>query len=158
VHGLAELGAHLRDHVEDVLDAFIARLRSELAVPGAQRRDRAELEDHAVTMLSNLAQSLVAIEATGGLESELLKDGGEIQHVIAQLHGRQRHRLGWSEAALDREYEILDEEIATLVRRHVPEEHGDVSTALEVLHRLVARAAETSARALRQAEQSSAAG
>jgi hypothetical protein len=53
-----------------------------------------------------------------------------------------------------REYEILDEEIAALVRRHLPEERGDASTALEVLHRLVARAAAASARAFRQAEQS----
>ncbi|HEX6630435.1 MAG TPA: ATP-binding protein, partial [Gemmatimonadaceae bacterium] len=156
VHGLAEVGARLRERVEDVLEAFVARLRGELAAPGVQRRDRAELEDHAATMISNLAQSLVVIEETGGLESDLLRDGGEIQHVISQLHGRQRYRIGWTEAALMREYEILDEEIAALVRRHLPEERGDASTALEVLHRLVARAAATSARAFRQAEQSSA--
>ncbi|HEU4628131.1 MAG TPA: ATP-binding protein [Gemmatimonadaceae bacterium] len=150
VHGLAEVGAHLRANAERVLDAFVVRLRSELPVPELARLERSLLEDHGTSMLTSLAESLVILERTGGVESRMLDDGGEILRVIAQLHGRQRCRLGWTEAALAREYEILDEEIAALVRRQLPEDRGDATTALEVLRRLVSRAATTSARAFRQ--------
>ncbi len=93
------------------------------------------------------------IEETGGLESELLKDGSEIQRVIAERHGRQRAALGWSEAQYRREGEILLEEVNAVMRRRVPEGVGDVSTALHVLRRLIECATAAGARALHRAVQ-----
>src|SRR5690606_8096527 len=90
VQGLGAVAVHLRNHMEEVIEAFVASLRREPSIPEARRRTRAELEDHTTTLISNLTQSLVIIESEGGLQSEMLKDGGEIQRVLADLHGRQR--------------------------------------------------------------------
>jgi PAS domain S-box-containing protein len=151
VQGLGAVAVHLRNHMEEVIEAFVASLRREPSIPEARRRTRAELEDHTTTLISNLTQSLVIIESEGGLQSEMLKDGGEIQRVLADLHGRQRRRLGWTESDIRREYEILAGQILSLVARRVPDGAGDVDTALEVLHRLLERAAETSVQAFRHA-------
>lgn len=151
VHGLAEIGEYLRERVGDVLEAYAARLRRDPGVPRAAALRRSDLEDHQLSFLADAAQSLVVIEETGGLASELLRDGSAIQRVVAELHGRARHRQGWTEDQLEREYAILGEELEALVRRRVPDGTGDASTALGVLRRLVERAAVTARRALRHA-------
>jgi signal transduction histidine kinase len=153
VHGLGEVGEDLRERVEEVLEAYAARLRSEPSLPGASELRRSDLEDHQLAFLADLAQSLVVIGETGGLASHLLRDGSTIQRVIAELHGSTRHRQGWTDEQLAREYAILAEELEALVRRRVPDGAGDVSTALDVLRRLVARATATGRRALRHARQ-----
>jgi signal transduction histidine kinase len=155
VHGLAEIGAHLRERLDDVLEAYTARLRADPAFPQAVPLRRSELEDHQLPFLSDLAQMLLVIEETGGLESDVLRDGSTIQRVVAELHGRQRQRRGWTDAQLEREYAILGEELEYLVQRVIREGDGpgDATTALEVLHRLMGRAADTARRALRYATQ-----
>lgn len=102
-----------------------------------------------VTLIANLGQSLVIAEETGGVQSDLLKDGGEIQRVISDLHGRQRHRLGWSAEQVAREYEVLGETIDAFISRSA----GSQSSAATVLRRLLTHAAETSDRAYRHAAQ-----
>jgi hypothetical protein len=47
-----------------------------------------------------------------------MRDGTAIHRLIAERHGRQRHRLGWTEDADRREFEILREEVERAVRRH----------------------------------------
>ena len=155
VHGLAEIGAHLRERLDDVLEAYTARLRADPAFPQAAPLRRSELEDHQLPFLSDLAQTLLVIEETGGLESDVLRDGSTIQRVVAELHGRQRQRRGWTDAQLEREYAILAEELEHLVQRVIRESDGagDATTVLEVLRRLMARAADTARRALRYATQ-----
>jgi PAS domain S-box-containing protein len=154
VHGLAEVGMYLRERVEDVIAAYAARLRADPAFPQAVHLRRSELEDHQLSFLVDVAQTLVVVEETGGPESDLLRDGSTIQRVVAELHGSMRHRRGWTESLLVREYEILREEIGAVVRRRVPEGAGDVSLALEVLDRLVDRAAAIGQAALRRAAES----
>ncbi|MFL5574374.1 MAG: sensor histidine kinase, partial [Gemmatimonadaceae bacterium] len=151
VRGLAEIGEHLRERADIVIESFAARLRRESSIPAAAGLRRSDVEDHQLAFLADLAQSLVVIEESGGLAPDLLRDGSTIQRVIAELHGRTRQRQGWTDEQLAREYAILGEEIEALVRRHVPDGTGDASTALEVLQRLVGRAAATARRALRLA-------
>jgi hypothetical protein len=92
-----------------------------------------------MSFLSDLFQSLVVLENAEDLddpdESELLGDGIRIQRLISELHGQQRYRLGWTEHALEREYQILREEVDSLVRRHAPDPDraGDFSWAIDVL-------------------------
>ena len=151
VHGLAEVGMGLRERVEEVLASYAARIRTDAALPGAADLRRSEIEDHQLSFLADIAQTLVVVEETGGVDSDLLRDGSTIQRVVAELHGAMRQRRGWNEAQLDREYVILDDEIAAVVRRRVPEGMGDVTLALDVLHRLVERAHGIGVNALRRA-------
>ena len=150
IHGLAEVGAHLRAHLGELLESHVARLRGDPAFAGSATLRVSQLEDHAATFLVDIVQSLIGVDETGGIESNVLKDGSDIQRLVAELHGRQRHSLGWTERQVRREYDILLEETEALVRRRVPEGTGDASTALDVLQRLLQRAAESSVRGYRR--------
>jgi len=149
VQGLAEVGKHLRENIENVIAAYATRIRADPAFPLAPHLRRSELEDHQLSFLSDVAQTLVVIEETGGPESDLLRDGSTIQRVIAELHGGMRQRRGWTEEQLNHEYDILAEEIATLVKRQGPAV-GNVSFALGILGRLVQRARAAGLAALRR--------
>src|SRR3712207_7263161 len=48
----------------------------------------------------------------------LMQDGVEIQRLIAERHGVQRARLGWTEETLRRECEILDRKSTRLNSSH----------------------------------------
>ena len=141
-HGLAEVGHRLRGHLDDIITAYALRLRTDAAFPQVASLRRSEVEDHQLPFLADLAQTLIVIEETGGPESDLLRDGSTIQRVIAELHGAMRERREFTEAQLEREYQILHEEITAAVRRLVPDGTGDMTFALGVLERLVARARE----------------
>ncbi|HEU4563692.1 MAG TPA: ATP-binding protein [Gemmatimonadaceae bacterium] len=154
VLGLAEVGARLRERVEEVIAAFATRLSADPAMPQAAHLKRTELEDHQLSFLADVSQTLVVIEETGGPESDLLRDGSTIQRVVAELHGAMRQRRGWTEAQLTREYDILGEEIAVVVRRSGGGGGGDTSLALDILRRLIERARVTGLAALRRAAES----
>src|SRR5690606_35243898 len=85
------------------------------AVPGARDLRRPELEDHLVTLLSDLAQSLVIVGEAGPQAGTLLRDGSAIQRTIAEHHGARRHAQGWSEEAVRRDHHVLREEIERYV-------------------------------------------
>jgi signal transduction histidine kinase len=150
VLGLAEVGARLRERIEDVVAAVTTRLRADTAIPAAAQLRRAEIEDHQLSFLADVAQTLIVIEDNSGPESDLLRDGTTIQRLVADLHGAMRQHGGWTEAQLEREYTILGEEIAAAVRRGGMEGGGDVSLALEVLGRLIERARAAGVAALRR--------
>jgi PAS domain S-box-containing protein len=151
IHGLAEAGLHLRERVEEVIAAYGARMRSDPAFPQAEHLRRSELEDHQLSFLADIAQTLVMVEETGGPESDLLRDGSTIQRVIAELHGTMRQRRGWTEQQLSREYEIVAEEIAAVVRRREPGLDSETTLALDILGRLIERARASGLAALRRA-------
>jgi hypothetical protein len=152
VHGLTELGVDLRERIGGVVDTYVARLRSDAALAAVSRLlARPELEDNIVTFLDNLAQALIIVGRGGGLESDALADGKEIQRTISELHGRQRRRLGWTERQLARDYEVVGEELEAIVQRRAEEGMGDVQAALDVVRQMLAWAGEASARAYRHA-------
>ena len=154
VHGLADVGLHLRSHIEEVITVYGRRLRSDPVFPQMASLKRSEVEDHQLPFLADLAQTLIAIEETGGPESDVLRDGSTIQRVISELHGAMRERRDFTEAQLQHEYQILREEIAAVVRRLAPPGPGDSSFALSVLERLVARAREFGLAAFRRSRES----
>jgi hypothetical protein len=145
----SRMGEVLRQHIEEVIARYVARMRSDPETPRAQSMPGAILEDHALSFLSDLFQSVVIIEKADlkeWEESDLLKDGTRIQLLIADLHGRQRHRIGWSESALRREYEILDSEVERLVKGRAHDADGAraLEPTLEILRKLLKRAHDAS--------------
>jgi nitrogen-specific signal transduction histidine kinase len=105
--------------LERVLHAYVARVRSDPAMPGAREATDAQIEDHLASFLADLAGTLQHMDATvvTGEPSASVRDGTAIQRVVSMRHGAQRARLGWSEAELGREFTILREELAAAVRR-----------------------------------------
>ena len=154
VYGLAEIGRHLRGHVEEVLRRVAVRLRTDPAFPSADALSPSEVEDHQLAFLADVVQSLIVIDETGGIDSALYRAGSEIQLVVSSLHGKTRHHQGWTLEHLDRESTIIHEELQGLVHRHVPEGVGDVTAALAVIAHLIEHARVESARAFRRASQS----
>lgn len=155
IYGLAEIGTHVRRRVEDVMDSVASRLQADPAFPQAAQLRRSELEDHQLAFLVDIVQSLVVIEDTGGTSSTLYRDGSEIQRVVSALHGRMRYRQRFTRAQLEREAEILAEELEALILQEVPEGVGDVSAALEVLRHLLSQGSVVAVQAYRQAAQAS---
>jgi hypothetical protein len=82
-------------------------------------------------------------------------DGGAIRTTIAERHGAQRARMGWGAPEVEREFDILREEITAGVRRRLsrwpegllPREEEEVATIIEPL---VETARRTSLARLRQ--------
>ena len=82
----------------------------------SRRLSGVQLRDHATPFVGLLASQLTIVGETQGGEPELLGDGGHVQRLMAELHGAQRHRLGWSEADIEREVEILYNEVVRAIR------------------------------------------
>jgi hypothetical protein len=155
--GLAAVGAFLRERLERVLEDYVGRIRRDPSYPpDTATMPAARIEDHSVTFLGDLAQCLVAIDETGGLESDILRDGTAIQRFVAELHGRQRHRLGWTEAHLARDYEHQADAVEALVRRRAPAVAAETETGVRVVRQLIALAAAAARRAFRHAAQAAA--
>jgi hypothetical protein len=111
-----------------------------------------QLADHIATYLGDVGTVLVAVEEARGQPSGLLADGTEIQRLLAERHGAQRARLGWTADDLHREWQILDEEIERTLRRcatGVPARTFE--EALTIVRRFNHKAEELSRRVLTRA-------
>jgi len=144
------LGERLRHNIEQLIASYSRRLRSDPLIPPAKTLPAPLVEDHAMSYFGDLFQTLVVLEKSDDLkgreESALLTDGSQIQRLISELHGRQRHQLGWTEEALHREYEIMDEEVVALVKRHEPDKDvaEKVPWAIDTLRRMLKAAHDAS--------------
>lgn len=145
----ARIGESLRPHVEELIESYVARMRSDPLIPLARTLPDPILEDHALSFLSDVIQALVVAESAEldpTEERNLETDGSQIQRMIAELHGRQRHRVGWTESALQREYLILTEEIEAMLARRAAHGARDQAfgQAIDVFTRLLARSRDAS--------------
>ncbi len=147
--GLDQIGEALRESVDDILGAYADRLRADPTLPWTEEMRRTQLENHAVSLLADLAQSLVIVADAGAEATELLHDGSAIQRTIAEHHGARRHAQGWSEAAVRRDHAVLREELERAVRSRIGRGQGggsaaeatpEVEAAVALLLRLVDRA------------------
>jgi hypothetical protein len=149
---LSELGAALRADVDEVLAAYSQRLRADPLTPLARTMSRAALEDHAVTLLADLAQSLVIVGEAGDDTSALMRDGSGIQRAVAEYHGARRHSQGWPAAALSRDYEVLCEVTErTLLGRTASDDPTAAGEATRVLVGLLERAERIASRSWQRA-------
>ena len=114
--GLADVGEVLLRHVEEILEAFVERLRADPGTPSARTLKYSQLADHIGSHITDLASMLIAIDEAGGQPTSLVRDGNEIHRFVSERHGLQRRRLEWTPAALRLEYRILFEEIEQVLR------------------------------------------
>jgi signal transduction histidine kinase len=150
VRHLSLLGEVLRSNIERTVAAYRDCLRTDPLIPRAAAMPVSLLEDHAVSLIADCAQSLVIVGEAGHEATDLLRDGSAIQRTIAEHHGRRRHAQGWAEAALRRDHALLKECMTAVVRREDPGFDG--TEALSVLSGMLDRVAEISERAWREAE------
>jgi hypothetical protein len=108
---LHALAVRLAGEAETVAERYVAALREDGRFPGARALSTVQLRDHATPLVGLIASQLMIVGETRGTSPELLADGAHVQRVMAELHGAQRHRLGWSEGDLEREGSLLRAEI-----------------------------------------------
>jgi signal transduction histidine kinase len=151
VKGLADVGETMLRETEAIIDAFVSRLRQEEVAPAAARLRFSQIADHVAALLADVAESLIVLEDSGGHPTPLMQDGVEIQRLIAERHGAQRARLGWSEATLQRECEILADEVERALRHRLGEAGGRIDEAIGVIRRQLDEATRIGIRALQRA-------
>jgi hypothetical protein len=114
---LHALGTRLAADAETVAERYTRLLRADPAgFPGASELSESQLRDHVTPMVGLLASQLMVIGEMRGKAPELLGDGGQVQRVMSELHGAQRHRLGWSEADIERETPLLFGEVVRVLQ------------------------------------------
>lgn len=116
VTGLSRVGRVLLDDMQGTIDEVVGRIRYDPALSVAAGLQFSQLTDHLPTLLSDIAGALVMIEELKGQPSPLLADATEIQRLVSERHGTQRHMLGWSESDLRREFMIVREEVERVIR------------------------------------------
>ncbi len=150
---LAGHAARLLDRRDALLRPYVERLRSDPGVARGAEASEMMLQNHAVTFISGLAQHLSALAEGDATAAAMARDTAKVQDTVAALHGAQRRRMGWSEAALRRDWHILREEAEREIRGGDP--HGDdEARALMVFARLFDGAERASVRAWHRAEES----
>ncbi len=150
--GLCELSEKFVLQLGPLVTAVINRVRLDPALSMAAGLRTSQVKDHLPTLLADIAGALVVIEESGGELSPLLADAVEIQRLVAERHGAQRARLGWTEAALRREFMIIREEVENVVRRGVPTDAPLLANeAVGIVNRFVDQAEYLSVRALERA-------
>jgi len=133
--GISLVGSAVLSEIERIVLAYVARLRIDPELPRARSMSEAALEDHAATLLVDIAEAIGAIEEAAGAPSPLVRDSQAIQDTVSQRHGERRAAYGWSPGELRRDYQILREELERAVRRRAerdaPDHQPDTSAAVE---------------------------
>ncbi|CAN5722048.1 hypothetical protein BH23GEM10_BH23GEM10_06370 [soil metagenome] len=133
--GVGDVGYAMLQNVGAIVASYSDRLRAELGVT-TEVQDPT-LQDHASAYIADLGQTLIALGTTPEDTQGLLRDGSEIQRLIAELHGRQRARIGWTEDMLARELDLLRACIEDRLRS-VPIDvtPAELNAALELIARI----------------------
>ena len=147
---LAEVGEAIQLRAVEIVKAIDRRLRADPHVGMAAGLEEAVLEDHQSAFVSAVAQALVVM-AREGERLDLLQDSSDIQWHIAQRHGAQRARLGWTEPALRREMEILQEEVVAAAIVAAEARGADADAVTAALERILDQAGRAGMRGLRVA-------
>ncbi|HEU4559272.1 MAG TPA: ATP-binding protein [Longimicrobium sp.] len=144
-------GHELICHLEDLLQVYVRRIRADPAVPSARDATDVDLLNHAGTLVTDVAQSMSVLGGSANDAPHLLRDGSRIQRLVAELHAEQRRRLGWSEAELRRDFEVLREEVEACVRTYLPTGEG-AEAACAVVARLMRQSERIAVQAHRAAD------
>jgi hypothetical protein len=108
---LHALAARLAAESETIAERYVAALRADGRFPGARALPAVQLRDHVTPFIGLIASQLMIIGETRGSAPELLADGAQLRRAMSELHGTQRHRLGWSESDIEREDVLLATEV-----------------------------------------------
>ena len=148
---LAAAGELLRESLDEVLAAYVERLRGMAELRSRKTMTRAELEDHALSLLGDLAQSLMIVAEGSEIAATLLRDGSAIQRTIAEYHGARRHAQGWTDAMVGKDHIALRDAIDRELRARLNGGAAESEEAFAILHGLLGRFADLSQRAWRTA-------
>jgi PAS domain S-box-containing protein len=148
----AELGRILTSEALSIGQAMSVRLRTTEGFPPLGALSDSQLVDHIPAYVADLGVALVIVSEVGAEASTLLHDGNGIRNEIAERHGAQRCRIGWSVADIRREYDLLLEEIKRAITMRSTVSEAQLHGALELLARLVAQSAAASVRGYREAQ------
>jgi signal transduction histidine kinase len=146
------LGELLVAAAGDIVASVVDRLRGDNQVPRARQVSRTELEDHIATYLSDIGQTFAILDERATARVPLIVDGTAIQHLIAERHGVQRQRLGWTEEELRREHATLVAEVERVVLDSSLLTGSPSSDTLPLLRVILDEAADISVRAFRSAD------
>jgi signal transduction histidine kinase len=149
--GLAEVGEALLGATGSVVREFVTRVRSANLGSTAHALRFSQIADHVGTYVADISSILIALDESRGRPSTLLADGTEIQRLVAERHGTQRARLGWSNDDLIREWQILGEEIERVIKQRFRGNSAGVRESMAVLRRFVEQGETLSCRALARA-------
>jgi signal transduction histidine kinase len=147
--GLGEIGETLLASTGSIVREFVTRVRSANLGSTAHALRFSQVADHVGTYLADIASILIVLDESRGRPSTLLSDGTEIQRLVAERHGAQRARLGWTREDLSHEWQILRQEIERVIKQRF--RGANVSAAREamtVLRRFVEQGESLSCRAL----------
>jgi hypothetical protein len=148
-HAVADVGEILLGEIDGVVSGFVERLRAERIVPTAETLRFSRLANQAAAYVADVAAVLIAAGEARGQPSTVIADASELQRFVAERHGLQRAKLGYSREALAREWTILREQIERVIRRAasaVPE--PALSEALALVERVIDQARQISDRSL----------
>ena len=147
--GLGSVGEIVLSQVGAIVDAVVARIRTDANLSMGAGVRSSQIADHLSTFLADIAGALAVVEESRGRPSPLLADAMEIQRLISERHGTQRARLGWTESSIRREFMILREELGRVVRVSVPSGAPlSIDDAISAVNRFVDQAEYVSVRAL----------
>jgi signal transduction histidine kinase len=135
--GLKAAGESLMRRVEETVEAFVRRARADESLGFTNEMSDVDVADHLGTLVIDVANSLAVLAHNGGEPCDLLADGSRIQRVIGELHGAQRQRLGWSEAQLLHEVELVREVCLTALGNSLGDDENARDAAISALKRLL---------------------
>ncbi len=149
MRGLAQVASRVLSQLEPIVTRVVGRIRCDPGIGMATGLRTSQVADHLSTLIADMLSSLAVIEEAAGQPSQMLADAMEIQRLVAERHGSQRARLGWSESAMRREFMIIREELDQRVRQAVPQS-GELTPedATNALSRFVDQAEYVGVRAL----------
>src|SRR6185503_10825356 len=113
---LSRLGRVIASESMSLCNSLAVRIRTDGRFPVVAGLSDAQLVNHFPAYVVALGLALITISEVGIEASAQLRDGNTIRHEVAELHGAQRHRLGWSESDVSHEYGLMHDELATLLR------------------------------------------
>ncbi len=152
VDGLAAIGKSILGRAASITAAFAHQVRAQELVEHLPRISDAAIQDHTTTLLADFAHTLILLEQAADAVADILRDGNAIQRTIADRHGMQRYRLGWTAEALDREFDVLAAEVERAVRDAVRGDGTSITRALVFIEGFLQQARRGSLRAFRMAE------
>jgi hypothetical protein len=151
-HAVADVGDVLLGEIDGVVSGLVERLRAERIVPTVETLRFSRLANQAAAYVADVAAVLIAAEEARGQPSSIIADASELQRFVAERHGLQRAKLGYSREALAREWGILGEEIERVIRRVAPSvPEPALGEALALVERFIDQARQISERSLMRA-------
>lgn len=152
--GLGAASSALLNELGRIVREFVDRVRQDDLLRVAETMSDVEVADHIATLVTDLANSMALLGEAEGEPTVNLNDGKKIQRLIGELHGAQRHRLGWTEADLEREGDIVKSVCEAAILRLTRVDSKGARVAQTALAQLLAERSRSGLNGYREAARS----